>query len=156
MLDDNEKSEPKGMIPFCSTHYRMLMGILTLLLVAVSFYKAFPILLNPVIEKGTVEDYNIKSSIRSRYGGGSALDVVPIIQFQYKNKTYKIAGGSANRLFTNGEKTEVIFNKSSPNKACEYSFMGLIDFPIAYIALAVWFILSALLLGANAYTTDDE
>jgi hypothetical protein len=73
--------------------------------------------------------------------------ITPIIQFQFENKTYRIEGRETYRLLGIGDKDKVIFNKSYPDQACEYSLMGFADFEIEYLAALLWFIL------AVAFTT---
>ena len=139
-------------IIYCSQHFWKLFALSIVLLFLFSFHKVFNLLPHPVTITGIVIDERIVSRLHGGYrsGSGVAVSIIPTIEFEYASQKYRIKGGSSQhtriaRLVT------VVFNQNTPQKGCEASFMGLIDFPFTYYVFFVWFFLTAFLYGTTAF-----
>ena len=147
------KSMSEKFIKFCATYYFVLLGLTTLICLAIAFHKVFPIIVSHTVIDGTVVDRHIMSSSGKR--GGDRI--TPIIEFKFENKTYRIEGRETYHLLGIGDKDKVIFNKSYPDQACEYSFMGFADFQIEYVAALLWFFLMGIFTTSyRIYTGADN
>jgi hypothetical protein len=149
-----EKSPSQRFIIYCATHYRRVIISSAIVLIMITFYKVFFTMINPVVVKGTVLDYDIIDHGGGRYGGGTSIS--PVIQFQYENKTFRIEGVNTYHIPGRGEEVEMIFNKSYPAYACEYSLAGF-TYNVFPVTLSIGVILSCVLLAfRRIYSDNDE
>jgi hypothetical protein len=153
------KSLPGRITVFCSNHYLGLFGLSVLLLAALTFHKVFPIVIDPVIVKAKTSDeivaykYHYTGHGMMNRGQRSTTDVTArLIVFEYEGKRYTIVGG-LDELEGEGIDTRVIFNRSTPQNAAEYTFIGLIDFPVLRLAFLIWIFFGAILY---ATATSDR
>ena len=141
------KSLPARITIFCSNHYLGLFGLSILLLAVLTFHKVFPILIDPVIVKAKTADEVTAYRYRhtTRFHERITTEVkARLIVFDYEGKQYTIVGG-LDEEEREGIDTKVIFNKSAPEKAAEYTFIGLMDFPVLKILFTAWVLLTAIL-----------
>lgn len=142
-----EKSSASGLILFCSTYYWRLFALSLLLLCTVSFHRIFSVVINPVITEGTVvELVSQKEYISLNYGRIKIK--TQIVEFDYAGKRYRIMGGSDEVGATVGRSVNVIFSRYAPQNGAEYSFEGLLDWPLANIFFRIWLLLTGCMLAA--------
>lgn len=150
-----DKSLLSRIIIFCSWHYLKLFALSILVFCAVIFHRVFPFLTHPVIVRGTTLDemtvYRYKYTSRHERGGNLNIKARKI-EFIYEGKKYQVIGGY-DAEESEGIETKVIFNKTAPQNAAEFTFIGLIDFPVFRIAFTIWVLLTA---GLYALATSDK
>ena len=148
-----EKSFSQKLMIYCATHFRMVIALMTSTLIFISFCKALFILINPIVINGTVVDYNLK--INGGGGRNGYSIIFPVIQFKYENKTFKISGKGTDHLFSKGDETKVILNRSYPNISYEYTSLWFIDTNIIAYTLSVGIILTGVLLAFRKIYRDN-
>jgi hypothetical protein len=106
-------------------------------LFAGSFHKIFLVLPNPVITKGEVVNLETTAQYYSIHYHNIRI-VTQIVEFDYEGKRYRIIAGSDESDADIGRIVDVIFSRSNPQNAAEFSVEGFLDFPLAKVLFYIW------------------